>query len=186
MNIFMLDSCPIKSAQYQCDKHISKMCVENAQLLSTAHRILDGVVYIEKTDTNRNIKRWRLSDTDMDEHLYKATHANHPSNIWIRESKNNYNWLWKHFVALADEYTHRCGKVHASFTKLAPYLANSPKNISSIDQTPIRLAINDEACIIPNDPIESYRKFYQTKQTRFKMVWTRREVPHWFKFIEGN
>ena len=42
MNIFMLSRCPIAAAQAQADKHICKMVVETAQLLSTAHHILDG------------------------------------------------------------------------------------------------------------------------------------------------
>ena len=42
MNIFILDTDPIVAAQWQCDKHVVKMIVESAQMLSTAHRILDG------------------------------------------------------------------------------------------------------------------------------------------------
>ncbi len=46
MNIFVLDEDPVISAQMMCDKHIPKMIVEAAQMLSTAHRMLDG--YMEK------------------------------------------------------------------------------------------------------------------------------------------
>ena len=42
MNIFILDTDPIVAAQLQCDKHVVKMIVESAQMLSTAHRMLDG------------------------------------------------------------------------------------------------------------------------------------------------
>ncbi len=31
-----------------------------------------------------------------------------------------------------------------------------------------------------NLPVKSYRKFYMTKQRRFKMVWTKRDMPEWF------
>ena len=41
MNIFFLDKDPIIAAQYHCDKHCVKMILEYAQLLSTAHRVLD-------------------------------------------------------------------------------------------------------------------------------------------------
>jgi hypothetical protein len=34
-------------------------------------------------------------------------------------------------------------------------------------------------CMLP-DPVESYRRFYKTKQARFKMVWTKRDIPTWF------
>ena len=36
MNIFFLDKTPYKSAQYLCDKHVVKMILESAQMLSTA------------------------------------------------------------------------------------------------------------------------------------------------------
>lgn len=42
MNIFVLDRDPYIAASYHCDKHVVKMIVEYAQLLSTAHRQLDG------------------------------------------------------------------------------------------------------------------------------------------------
>lgn len=42
MNIFALDRDPYTAASYHCDKHVVKMLVEYAQLLSTAHRQLDG------------------------------------------------------------------------------------------------------------------------------------------------
>ena len=62
MNIFYLHKDPIKNAEYHCDKHIVKMATEYCQLLSTAHRVLDGQMYLGKTKNNRNIKRWRLPD----------------------------------------------------------------------------------------------------------------------------
>ena len=42
MNIFYLDKDPKRCAEMHCDKHVVKMSLEYAQLLSTAHRILDG------------------------------------------------------------------------------------------------------------------------------------------------
>ena len=42
MNIFILDQDPIAAAVQQCDKHIVKMVLESAQMMSTAHRVLDG------------------------------------------------------------------------------------------------------------------------------------------------
>jgi hypothetical protein len=41
MNIFYLDTDPVKSAELHCDKHVVKMIIEYAQLMSTAHRVLD-------------------------------------------------------------------------------------------------------------------------------------------------
>ena len=42
MNIFYLSSDPKACAEDHCDKHVVKMIIEYAQLLSTAHIILDG------------------------------------------------------------------------------------------------------------------------------------------------
>ena len=38
MNIFFLDENPKHAAQMQCDKHVVKMVLETAQMLSTAAR----------------------------------------------------------------------------------------------------------------------------------------------------
>ena len=39
-----------------CDKHVVKMILESAQLLSTAHRVQDGTEYYDKTKNGRKIK----------------------------------------------------------------------------------------------------------------------------------
>ena len=44
MNIFYLHEDPEISAKMHCDKHVVKMIIEYAQMLSTAHRMLDGVM----------------------------------------------------------------------------------------------------------------------------------------------
>ena len=59
MNIFVLDNDPIKAAEYSCDKHVVKMIVESCQMLSSAHRVLDGQEYtdLSKGAKHRRIKR---------------------------------------------------------------------------------------------------------------------------------
>ena len=96
MNIFYLDRDPVIAAQMMCDKHVVKMILESAQMLSTAHRVLDGDEYANKMG------------------LYKMAHKNHPSTIWVRSSERIIEWLWEHYVALMDEYTYRYGKTHAT------------------------------------------------------------------------
>lgn len=83
MNIFILSRSPDEAAQMQCDKHVVKMCLETAQILST---IVGGP--------------------------YKPTHANHPCVKWAGESYSNFFWLREHGIALCREYTYRYGKVH--------------------------------------------------------------------------
>lgn len=178
MNIFRLDNDPVVAAQMQCDKHIVKMPTESAQMLSTVHRFLDGKLEIRKSKTGR---RQQYYNHELDDVLYKTVHLNHPSTVWTRESIENYNWHYYHFIALCNEYKHRYGKIHATFTKLGKVLRNPPKNIPKTPETLLRLAMKaNPECHFPNDPVKSYRLFYQTKQDRFKMVWTKRNQPEWF------
>ena len=58
MNIFLLHENPTICAEMHCDKHVVKMVIEYAQLMSTAHRVLDGDMYESKTAAGRRIKRW--------------------------------------------------------------------------------------------------------------------------------
>ena len=55
MNIFYLDKNPKICAMYHNDKHVVKMILEYAQLLSTAHRVLDGTLSsrLSKTEIGR-------------------------------------------------------------------------------------------------------------------------------------
>ena len=105
MNIFYLHQDPKVCAQWAVDSHCVKMILESAQLLSTAHRVLDGVQYID-TSSGRKIKRWKLDD-DREGILYSATHVNHPCAVWARESNNKYGWLWIYLYEHCKEYTRR-------------------------------------------------------------------------------
>ena len=70
MNIFYLDEKPQSCAELHCDKHVVKMIIEYAQLLSTCHRVLDGKEYYDKTANGRRIKRWKMDDPRMESSLY--------------------------------------------------------------------------------------------------------------------
>ena len=70
LNFFYLDEDPFKSIEYHCDKHIVKMPTEYKQMLCTAHRVLDGELYIDRTKNGARIKRWKHPDQKMNKHLY--------------------------------------------------------------------------------------------------------------------
>lgn len=181
MNLFILDENPIKAAQLQCDKHVVKMIIESAQMLSTAHRMLDG--YVEKRPSKsgkRIINYWVHPKPIMEERLYKAVHHNHPCTVWTMQTDGNYHWHYDHFIALLDEYTHRYNKEHST-AKLTETLLQPPRNIPRGKLTPFALAMkNEPQCIHEGDPVRSYQEYYQTKQDRFKMAWTNRDIPEWF------
>jgi hypothetical protein len=182
MNIFILDNDPVIAAQEQCDKHVVKMIVESAQMLSTVHRMLDGVMERRPSKSGAMLQYWKLND-QRENILYKACHFNHPSTVWTRESKANYQWHYKHFIALCDEYTYRYGKVHSTDTKLRIALQQIPTNIPEKHMTPFKLAMGSNPECMLEDAVESYRRFYETKQKRFTMIWTKRPVPKWFNAI---
>ena len=188
MNIFILDKDALKAAQLQCDKHVVKMIVESAQMLSTSHRVLDGLQTRKLSKSGkRMVKYWIMEDYFKENTLYKAVHMNHPCTVWTMESLENYSWHYDHFLALCAEYTHRYGKTHATQTRLADMLSNSPINIQSVGLTPFRMAMqNEPQCMNKTDIVQSYRNYYKTKKDRFKMVWSRREIPNWFDVATVN
>ena len=186
MNLFVLSKDPVEAAKLQCDKHVVKMIVESAQMLSTAHRMLDGALSRGPSKSGKTTsKRWTLPD-EREHILYKAVHVGHPCTVWSMQSNNNYTWHWVHFAALCDEYTYRYGKVHSTDTLLREPLKQLPRNIpvGYLTQQPLAMQSNPE-CMNPNDVVGSYQAFYQTKQDRFKMIWTKRPVPEWFKVKEA-
>ena len=153
MNIFYLDRDCVTSAQYHTDKHVVKMILEYSQLLCTAHRILDDYV---------------------DDRLYRATHKNHPSAKYVRYTDSNYNFVYRMFTALCDEYTYRYGKVHLTDTKLRELLKTPPKNIPVGQMTRMPQAMPDEfKCC---DSIIAYRNYYRIAKQHLH-TWTKRAVP---------
>ena len=146
--------------------------------MSTAHRVLDGELYLDKTKNGRNIKRWRVDGAAREELLYKASHVNHPSNIWTRKSSDNYRWLYKHFRALCKEYTRRYGKVHMTEEKLKGQLWFSPRNIDQFTPLTEFAQAMPDSCK-KDDPVQAYRQYY-VQEKKYMAKWTNREVPSWF------
>lgn len=155
MNVFYLDHNPRVAAQLQCNAHVVKMILESAQLLCTAHHELG-------------------SGTDD---MYRSTHVNHPSSVWVRQSRKHYRWLWSHFRWLLNEYAYRYGKTHKSARLLD--LLSRPPAIGSNTFTPPPQAMPDE--YKHNDTVTAYRQYYISKQHTMgvPMIWTNRTKPMW-------
>ena len=143
----------MQCAEQHCDKHVVKMILEYAQLLSTAHRIHD-----------ENPK------------VYKKAFINHPSTIWARSSSANYKWLSMLFFYLCQEYTHRYGKVHYTDSLLRELLRTPPVNIEEKGLTEIPQAMPDD--VKGDDSILAYRNYYIKYKKDFAK-WTNRETPTW-------
>jgi len=164
MNIFALSANPIEAAKLQCDKHVVKMILETAQMLSTAHRELGSKI--------------------SEELLYKKTHVNHPSAVWLRKSWPNYRWAVAHFEALCDEYTFRYKKVHLSDTKFREaFRRHAPTNL------PVDAGFCVPPQCMPDDykvecessrdwgaTIEAYRQYYAAEKSSIAR-YTKRPTP---------
>lgn len=159
MNIFYVAHSPRECARMHVDRHVVKMITEYSQLLSTAHRVLDGNEYADVQG------------------LYRATHKNHPSAKWVRQSNANYDWLYGLLVELHAEYTHRYGKVHAS-QRILSALKVVPINIPNDPFTQPPQAMPDYCKRV--DAIEAYRVYYIQEKNHLAS-WKKRDVPEWYR-----
>ena len=158
MNIFYLDEDPRTCAQYHVDSHVVKMVLESAQMLSTAHWILDG------------------PPTGP---CYKPTHVNHPCAIWVRQSRSNYEWLFELMIELDLERQHRFTPVRGKTVReLGEFLSKPPANLSDRGFTSIAQAMPDELRCV--DPIHAYRSYYM-RDKRHLAKWTNRGAPRWWR-----
>ena len=174
MNIFYLHENPKICAEMHLDKHSSKMLVEYAQLLSTAHRVLDGKEVIRLNKANRTMKTY--DHPTRDHYLYKSCHVNHPSNIWLRQSKANYEWLYEMWLCLHKEFQIRYGKDHMSYVKLKKVLKNPPVNCTNSPFTQPLQAMPDD--VKDTDSVVAYRNYYR-KYKKHIATW-KTEVPAWY------
>ena len=162
MNIFVLSYDPIEAAQMQCDKHVVKMILESAQLLSSAHHMLDS---------------------PYKEDCYRLTHKNHPCAKWVRESADNYLWLYDHMLALGNEYTYRYHKVHKTIRERADVLSNVPPALEYKGYTQFPLCMPDEYKkwddVGDSDVIGSYRDYYMGEKRSFA-TW-KTSPPEWWQ-----
>lgn len=135
MNIFILDTDPTRAAQFHADKHVNKMILESAQMLST---VLGG--------------------------RYKPTHANHPCTLWVGQSRANASWLIALTYALNQEAQRRYGheRDHKSLAVIDE-LVNSCAINALPDEglTPFAQAMPDE--FRHHDAVNAYRAYYRSK-----------------------
>lgn len=101
MNLFIVHPDPFEAAKMLPDKLVVKMPLEVAQLLCTAHRVIDD-------PDSEGFERTAVDH----EQLYKKTHQNHPCGVWVRGRASSYAWAWSHMQGLLDEYQHRYGRQH--------------------------------------------------------------------------
>ena len=153
MNIFVLDKCPKISAEMACDKHVVKMILETAQMLSTI-----AVSLGHKEDL-----------------LYKPVHAKHPCTLWVGKSKQNWDWLITHGLSLCSEYTKRYSKIHKS-QKIIELAKKLDVNLPNIGLTPFAQAMPIQ--YKKHSAVDAYRAYYIGEKRFAKWKFT--EAPNWW------
>jgi hypothetical protein len=157
MNIFVLDRSPALAAQMQCDKHVVKMVLESAQMLSTVARI----------HGNGNAP-------------YRSTHVHHPCTLWAASDVKNWWWLQRHALALLSEYTFRYDKEHGCYDAIVWSLENRPwPDVDEVaDPSSFALAMPD--AYKRKDAVLSYRAYYIHEKKDIAR-WNRtRPAPAWW------
>lgn len=152
MNIFILDEDPQIAAALHHDRHVGKMLLEAAQMMSTVAQLK---------------MRYGLP-------LYKPTHPKHPCTQWLFHFPGARAWTLNLGNYLNWEHHQRFGKPHKSLEVLrnAYNLIADNHSASSIDDAP--LAMPPEYKI--GGIVDSYRAYY--KATKMKgATWARHPLP---------
>jgi hypothetical protein len=164
MNIFVLSADPQKSASMLCDKHVCKMAVESAQMLSTAICERLGV-------EAQNISG-----------LYQPVCRHHPCNMWVGESIHNFEWLVEHGLAICKEFEKRFGHAHASSVILEHAAVYAPL----FDLVPMTqfVQVMPQQYVVPDNPVAAYRNYYLADKRRFA-TWKNVDPPYWWRAGTG-
>ena len=163
MNVFVSSYCPTEAAQMLADKHVVKMTLESAQLLSTYCR--------------EHLGR-------DDDGLYRSTHRNHPCSVAMRDNPRYLAWTIEHAFALSDEFTHRYGRVHKSLAVIQQCV-DIIRDSGVLDGVSA-CALDAPKCVLPEHRriccvVDAYRATLKHKYCHdFAGRWTRRPPPHWF------
>lgn len=167
MNIFALDTDPQKAAAYHCDKHVVKMILESAQMISTV---------FDKYSVNH-------------QYLLKPCFHNHPCTLWAGRTAENLHWLIGLGYFLTKEYQKRYKKVHVysgffhSVTRHQHYLLGC---FPEEGLQPFAIAMPDYLKSQAKDgydsykAVELYRQYYILEKNSFA-VWKHSQMPDWYR-----
>ena len=159
MNLFILDSDPIRNAECHVDKHVVKMILEATQLMCTQFH-LQGITA-----------------------PYKATHRNHPCSVFCRSSLENFLFVYEYASTLHDEFQFRYGKTHKSGREVLPWILQNMDKLKfpKKERTSFALAMPEKYRLY--DSVESYRSYYKCEKSHI-FSWTKRDKPEWLKDFE--
>ena len=169
VNFFYLDKDPKKCAQYYCNKHVLKIPIEIAQILSKIHHDLNSNIDFSKIYKNSIVVNNSIGPYQ-----------------WIRESYNNYIWACKLGLELINEYKLRYKKDHHKTEIILQFLFNNPPKLLKKGITKF-IGTNkyDMFQFISNDPVVCARYNYAEMKC-INDKWNKNISPDWFIKIKKS
>jgi len=159
-NFFYLDKNPVRCARYYCDKHVNKIMIEIAQLLSQVHHLYDRIP---------PYKKCLLIKPDLAP--FK----------WVQESQANYLYCAQLAYALLNEYKYRYNKTEHKCEKPIIWLLKHIPPLPNSTSKPTKFYMTDNVKIYNEyfKPLDASRFSYVDFKCRNDR-WTRRSKPKWF------
>jgi hypothetical protein len=172
MNIFFLHKDPQWAANALCDKHVPKMLLESAQMLSTA------------------VRRHKTEFENYDK-IYKSAYPNHPMTKWVGDTRTNFRWALENAVFISQEYYKRFKKIHKSSEVInniydAKYMEDIPMMwVRPSYHLPKYTGITTPPQCMPDeykddDYVTAYRKYYQGAKAYFAKWQRGVDAPEWW------
>jgi len=164
MNIFFLHKDPQWAANALCDKHVPKMLLESAQMLSTA------------------VRRHKTKFENYDK-IYKSAYPNHPMTKWVGDTRTNFRWALENAVFISQEYCKRFKKIHKSSEVInniydAKYMEDIPTQMHPDYITTPPQCMPDE--YKDDDYVTAYRKYYKGAKAYFAKWQRGVDAPEWW------
>lgn len=181
MNIFAVETCPIKSARSLPDRHVTKMVLETAQMLSV---VFSKHYWDIGTVSKVNGEPFKTE---------KGAFKNHPCTKWAAEEIQNCAWLIQHGCSLTSEFHYRYGHHHKlrdslfECKKLFHRVVGEPIVIHSMVDHFARAMPEDIKFDTSIDDVTAYRKYLNTKEWAYYNYLRKPERrPDWLQPITTN
>lgn len=192
MGIFYLDDDPTVTAQAHCDRHLGRMLLDTAQILSTAWQVLarqhEGAAWVQALECDWSQPQ---QDTPFCElswlhtrlcggRIYRAHHETHPCVAWAALYGGNYAWLYRLGSALLDEYTYRFNRIHACTPVMRTLELLPPPLLDTQHMWCDAPCVFPSEFIVGEDAVTNYQNYYRNCRSVI-MNYTRRSEPTWLR-----
>lgn len=172
MNVFFLHNNPYESAKLMVDRHLPKMIVESAQILSNCF----------------TLEQLSSAPTSQKGNARKHSYPNHPCCKWAKRSKSNMMWVIDNAFGMQMEREHRFGsEYHFSLHFIDWCRDNIHQSLAPTGPlTRPEMAFNGcDEYKNPEDVVGSYRLFYAhdkqfDSRGRPMDIYTNRDKPNFW------